>query len=275
MKSILVVGAASLDTLHINGTVHHTIGGAGLYTALAAASAGTKALLVAPKPNPMPDVLQKVANYISWVGPTCLPSELSQLEIAHHGNGKASLLRASWGATEELSTADLPYNLNEHTFIHIAALPSARHQLSLLEFCRQQNVQSISCGTYAKLVYEAGNEVRALQSKSNLFFMNANEANGLFGSVEKVTGEAGQTIFVTLDRDGAIAVQGTKHVKIMGKPVAEVDPTGAGDTFCGATLAGLAQGFKVVDAALHGCRWAAKTVQKIGPSSLLKAQSKL
>jgi len=37
MAEILVIGCASHDVLHIAGQTYNTIGGAGLYTALAAA----------------------------------------------------------------------------------------------------------------------------------------------------------------------------------------------------------------------------------------------
>lgn len=66
---ILVIGCASLDTLHIGGRTYHTIGGAGLYTALAAHYAGAQAVLLGPKPDPIPPVLQPVAQRLTWLGP--------------------------------------------------------------------------------------------------------------------------------------------------------------------------------------------------------------
>ena len=45
-QDILVIGTTSLDTLHIAGQTYQTIGGAGLYTALAAHYAGAHATLL-------------------------------------------------------------------------------------------------------------------------------------------------------------------------------------------------------------------------------------
>jgi len=50
-----------------------------------------------------------------------------------------------------------------------------------------------------------------------------------------------------------------------------VDPTGAGDTFCGATLAGLAIGQHPVMAARQAIPLAAQTIEAIGPAALLKS----
>lgn len=269
MSSILIIGAASLDTLHLQDKKYETIGGAALYTALAAAAAGAHATLLAPKPAPMPEILRAAEKHVNWLGPTCTPDQLSRLEIAHHGDGKATLLDASWGATAELSAVDIPLDLSRYECVHIAALPSAKHQLDILRGCRQRQARLISCGTYAKLVYGESEDVRSLFAESDFCFMNENEANGLWGSVEQVVGTLDQTIFVTLDQDGAIAIQADEPLAITGMPVEEVDPTGAGDTFCGTTLAMLAKGKSLVESATRGCQQAALTVQTIGPDALL------
>jgi ribokinase len=48
-----------------------------------------------------------------------------------------------------------------------------------------------------------------------------------------------------------------------------VDPTGAGDTFCGATLAGLARGQDPITAARHAATLAARKIEHVGPAFLL------
>src|SRR5690349_11161335 len=98
MISGLVIGCASFDRLHIAGQTYNTIGGAGLYTALAAARSGTATTLLAPKPFPLPVVFTDTIQRINWIGPTTPPENLPQLEIEHHGGGRATLLNAAWGA---------------------------------------------------------------------------------------------------------------------------------------------------------------------------------
>ncbi len=66
---LLVVGGASLDRIHIDGEPVRTPGGAGLYTALAAARAGADVTMLAPLPDPMPPELASALDLIRWVGP--------------------------------------------------------------------------------------------------------------------------------------------------------------------------------------------------------------
>ena len=104
--------------------------------------------------------------------------------------------------------------------------------------------------------------VRQLLEAAALFFMNENEAVGLFGTLEEATARPNQQLFVTRAKEGATIITENGQISIEGYPVDEVDPTGAGDTFCGATLAGLAQGLPMEEACRGACRLAAQTVPR-------------
>ncbi len=274
---IFVIGAASNDALHLtNGTTAHTVGGAGLYTALAVNKCGTQAELFAPKPQyPLPEQFSAVDSLLRWSGPEISFEQLPQLEIKHHGGGKATLLNALWGAELQLAPEQLPAPIKNAAIIHIAALSSARRQLDFLQAISNQRLQSkrnrlrISAGTYARLVYGETEQVRKLFELADLFFMNENEATGLFGSVSQAQTRPEALLFVTMDAEGALVIEGAQKTHIPGHPVAEVDPTGAGDTFCGATLAGLAQGLSPVAAAQLAVKLAAQTVNAVGPAALM------
>lgn len=73
-----------------------------------------------------------------------------------------------------------------------------------------------------------------------------------------------------LGADGVLVVAGDRVTHIPGRPVAEVDPTGAGDTFCSAVLAYLARGSSPVPAAEQAVVLAARTVGTTGPTALLE-----
>jgi ribokinase len=269
---VFVIGTASLDVLHLaDGRIAEAAGGAGLYTALAARRAGARAGLYAPRPEPLPERLQPVAQHLLWLGPIISPEQLPRLEIQHHGGGKATLLTASWGAEAQLLPAEMPAAVTETRFVHIAALSTAQRQRDFLEALRQQAGRQslISLGTYARLAYGETEVVRQLLAGADLFFMNENEAKGLFGDVAQARPRPGALLFVTLDAAGALVIEGENRSYIPGHPVPEVDPTGAGDTFCGATLAGLAQGISPVEAAQQAVKLAAQTVSAIGPGALL------
>lgn len=269
--TIFVVGTASLDTLHLaNNSTAQAAGGAGLYTALAAQRTSTAATLFAPKPSPMPAQLAVAHGFLAgWIGPAIEPHQMPRLEIAHHGQGRATLLDASWGAEGQLTPATLPDDLAPATLVHIAALSSAERQLQFVKFLKQRGVR-VSVGTYARLVYNSPDVVRELVATADIFFMNQNEATGLFGAVESARARPGALLFVTLDATGALVIEAGSVTHVAGHPVPEVDPTGAGDTFCGATLAGLAQGVSPVAAAEQAVKLAARTVAAVGPAALLE-----
>ncbi|MCS6846398.1 MAG: hypothetical protein RMN52_01630, partial [Anaerolineae bacterium] len=195
---ILVVGCVSLDTLHIGGQTYQTIGGAGLYTALAARCAGAPTTLLGPRPTTLSPLLAPVAQRLDWIGPEAPPDALPHLEIAHHGEGRATLVGASWGAESQLTTAHLPDDLSRYAFVHIAALSSAHKMLDFLHACRERGARRISAGTYYRIVQNEPATVRAIFEQADLFFMNENEAIGLWGSLRVAGGVSART------REGAL-----------------------------------------------------------------------
>lgn len=274
MSKILIIGAVSVDTIHVAGQTYHALGGAGLYTALAARRTGAEVTLYAPRPRQRKRQFEPIDIWLDWIGPAVSPEQLPALEIAHHGQGKATLIRASWGATDKLIPEDLPPALYSYGIVHVAALPTARAQHEFLDACRQRNARCLSAGTYARIVNGETETVRTLMDRSELFFMNENEAIGLCGSVADVGAVAGQMRFVTLDKRGALLIEHNKRTSVFGDEVEEMDPTGAGDTLCGAVLAGLNRGEAPVAALQNACALAAQTVQHVGPHWLLKAEKK-
>jgi sugar/nucleoside kinase (ribokinase family) len=267
-----VIGSASLDVLHLPGQTVSSIGGAGLYTALAAHCASARVGLLAPRPDPMPAAMQPAAERITWIGPVIPPDQLPRLEIAHHGGGRATLVSASWGAVNSLTPDALPSELHDTSIVHIAALPSAERQLMFAGACRTRGAARLSAGTYARSVTGERDLVRELYESVDLFFMNENEANLLFGNVEATVARQGQLVFVTLGERGALIIERDHTTNIPGVSAVELDPTGAGDTFCGATLAGLARGQAPETAAQFAVRLAAEMIGEVGPARLLAGQ---
>jgi sugar/nucleoside kinase (ribokinase family) len=208
MSKILVVGCLSLDTIHLDYTelekaerrkTYNTIGGAGLFTAMAAAHEGAEVTLYAPKPNPIPEALLAVDKALKWIGPAVPPQNLPTLEIIHHGEDRATLVGASWGPEKQLTTEHLQTLLAQDSeqngifdAVHIAALSSPARQLQFFDYFSQaQNTKCISAGTYARAIGADKDTVQKLVSRCGLFFMNSNEASLLFGDsavpVEKIS----------------------------------------------------------------------------------------
>ncbi len=265
---LLVIGGASLDVYHLsNGQTVHSPGGAGLYTALAAARSGAHTGMFAPRPDPIPEPLKAAAGRIEWLGPDIPPDQLPSFEIAHYGGGRAALLNASWGGEMLITPENFPSSQIAASIVHIAALRTAERQLNFAKSIPKYSF--ISAGTYGKICASEPDTVRELINLCNFFFMNENEANLLYGGVDQVRAKPGQLIFVTLAGRGALVIQGDHVTHVPGHPASEFDPTGAGDTFCGATLAHLARGEHPLMAAQSAILLAAEMISAVGPARLL------
>jgi sugar/nucleoside kinase (ribokinase family) len=269
MKRLLVIGGASFDILHLEDRTISCAGGAGMYTAMAARRCGVRVSMFSPRPDPCPDTLQPVAEYLSeWLGPVVSPEQLPKFEISYR-QGKTEYLDISLGAEAELSHVLLPQDLSKYDHVHVTSLRDTLSQLSFVEACRRRGARRISAGTYPREVEKHPQDVREIMEHTDLFFMNQWEAKALFGSLESANTQPGKLLYVTLGKKGACVIQGDRSTMIPVDSTSELDPTGAGDTFCGATLAYLLQKNHPVMAARHAVPLASEMIGKVGPSALL------
>ncbi|MFN2167583.1 MAG: carbohydrate kinase family protein [Anaerolineae bacterium] len=268
MPTILIIGGVSRDILHIGGRAIASAGGAGLYTSMAAHRSGAKVSLFAPRPDPVPKMFQPVAQRLAaWLGPEVSPGALPRFEIARQG-AQATYRQASFGAEAYLAPENLPPDLSSYDSVHIVPLGDVGRQLAFLGACRQRGARLISAGTYLDAVLGDPAAVGAVMEQGDVFFMNEEEAVGLFGSVEAAVTRPGKFLYVTLGEQGALVVQGSFATKIAAVPCKALDPTGAGDAFCGATLAHLAQGKHPIMAARLAMPLAAEMTEYVGPAAL-------
>jgi hypothetical protein len=142
-------------------------------------------------------------------------------------------------------------------------------QLSFVQACRERGARQISAGTYIGHVTNQPQAVRAVIEESDLFFMNGLEVAALFNSLESAHTEPGKVLYVTRGAEGACIIQGDIPTFIPAVPATELDPTGAGDTFCGATVAYLLQGQHPIMAARRAAALAAEMIGQVGPAALL------
>ncbi len=126
----------------------------------------------------------------------------------------------------------------------------------------------ISSGSFLDLIEENPDLVKTLIEKTDIFFINEEEAISLFGSLDAVFTEPGKLLFVTCGAKGAVVVQGDFRTELPSVPARVLDPTGAGDTFCGATLSNLLQGLNPILAARKAMALASEEVEYVGPAAL-------
>ena len=271
MKKVLIVGGASLDILHFSGQTKSSPGGAGMYTAMAARRNGVGWLdvgIFAPRPDPMPKPLQPVAERITWDGPIVPPDQIPRFEYEHNDQGTV-VHDAFFGAELTLNPAQLPDDLSDYAAVHVIPLGDAIVQLRFVRACRERGAQFISAGCFVKDFAHKPEAPTKVFQETDALFLNEREAQIFFGALDNVKTTPGKLVFVTLGERGAMVVQGGWQTQLAGNPVVALDPTGAGDTFCGGALAYLARGEHPVQAARLAMPLAAEMVQEVGPTALI------
>jgi ribokinase len=269
MNRLLVVGGASFDVLHLEDRTVESVGGAGMYTAMAARRCGAQVTMLSPRPEPCPERLQPVDRHLEeWLGPVISPEQLLHFEISYRG-GKTEYLNMSLDAVEMLTPAMLPADLSKYDLVHVDPRGDGTRQLSFIQACRQRGAKKISAGTGLFIAEENPQVVSEAMEQCDYFFMNEEEARFVFGSLEAAKTETGKVLFVTMGDQGACIIQGDTSTFIPAVPATVLDPTGAGDTFCGATLAYLLQKKHPIMAARQATALAAEMIAYVGPTALL------
>lgn len=267
--SLFIIGGASLDVLHLQSETKKSSGGAGMYTALAAARAGARVTMFAPRPDPMPSELAPLAERVHWIGPIVPPEQLPSFEIAHYGNGKAELVSARWGAEALLTPENLPDEKFDADIAYCGPLADPARQLAFIRYFKTRGYRT-AVGTYWRAVSNFLEIVKQTQIEADIFFCNENEARGLWEFQDAPRVDAGKILFVTRNIEGADVIQGDYCTRVKTIAAEEFDPTGAGDTFCGATLAHLANGAHPIQAARYGVAAASEMITALGPTALLQ-----
>lgn len=268
--SLLIFGGASLDVLHLQKETKKSSGGAGMYTALAAARAGAHVTMFAPRPKPMPPELAPLAERVHWIGPVVSPEQLPSFEIAHYGDGKAELVSARWGAEALLTPENLPDEKFDADIVYCGPLADPARQLAFIKHFKTRGYRT-AVGTYFRAVSNFREIVQQTQIEADIFFCNENEARGLWEFENAPRVDAGKILFLTRHVEGADVIQGDVCTRVRTIPAQEFDPTGAGDTFCGTTLAHLANGKHPVQAARYGVAAASEMITMLGPNALLQS----
>ena len=269
MNRLLVIGGAAFDRLHLPDQTVDSPGGAGMYTAMAACRCGAQVIMFGLCPDPCPELLRPVAERLAeWHGPTVPPAQLPTFEISYR-SGKTEYLKESRGAEPMLNPSMLPEDLFKADLVHVTPQSNVNLQLSFVQACRQRGAVSISASVDLSQSIKQPQAVFAVMKQCNYFFMNEREAGAVFGSFEAACAQPGQVLFITLGEQGACILQGEASTLIPGRPANVVDTTGAGDTFCGATLAYLLQKQHPIMAARRATSLAAEMIGQMGPAALL------
>lgn len=223
--------------------------------------------MLAPYPDPMPPELAPALERIRWVGPKVPIDGLPRFEIAYDEQGAVTLFREHLGAEPDMTPALLDAIDDLPAAAYCVPFLDARLQHDFVRALAERGCLAVA-GTYGKAVRNDTETVRSTAEVADLFFCNADEATVLFGSPTEAHTRPGAFRFVTLGARGSLVFQGEHVTQVAGTNATVVDPTGAGDTFCGTTVARILLGDHPVEAARRGSAAAAEMVSHVGPTAL-------
>ena len=187
--------------------------------------------------------------------------------VTHGPQGHVfSYLRAG-SAASRMRPADLPLDLvREARFVHASGISMAISAsacdtvLAAFEAARAAGAKvSLDSNLRLKLwpLARARAILGAAAAMADHFFPSIEETRALSGLEQPDTivdwahRLGARTVYLKLGPEGVIVSDGARRERIAGLKVKAVDATGAGDCFCGATLARLAAGDSPFDAARY------------------------
>jgi 2-dehydro-3-deoxygluconokinase len=184
--------------------------------------------------------------------------------VSHGPKGHVfSYLRAG-SAASRMAAGDLPLALlRSARFVHASGISMAISQSAcdaVLGAFKAAQAVSFDSNLRLRLwpIERAREMIGRAVALADYFFPSAEDAEQLSGLkkpdalVDWAHGLGAKNVFLKLGKDGAIVSDGRSRTRIPGHRVKALDGTGAGDCFCGATLARLAKGDSLVEAARYG-----------------------
>ncbi len=240
VPELVVIGCPSVDLLEVHGHSRVAPGGAGFNTALAARASGISVGLVAVLPLHIPSSIGAAfgPGGIDRGGLRVREGAMPHFHIRYDESEAADYVVADVGTELTLVPDDVPDRWLAARHVHIGPLAaSSQRQRNMARSLRNRGFEgTLSAGSFQADI--DGNRPAAIELVEccDLFFLNRSEMVGLYpdGAPDAIDTQ----ICVTAGRGGVeIHQRGrTEHHAALEADV--IDPTGAGDAFCGGFLAG-------------------------------------
>lgn len=247
------------EELFVDG-IELALGGA-LNTATVAAALGLQVTLCMPMGHGIVD--QAVQLLAQRLGITLVP-------FAARDNPAISLVFSDANDRSFVSTADLEVltsveRLPAGTWVHVPGLEEADRLAAPLARARRDGARISVSGSWSP------RQLGRIKGRSDhawdLLVLNEKEAlaacDDIASAPQRLAGAA-KSVLVTLGAGGAFGVLDGVALRVCAAAVQVVDPTGAGDAFCGGVIAALVRGAAPAAALRHGTRAAARILRQTG-----------
>jgi ribokinase len=278
-----MVGEMVLDDIVVEGgpALWRRAGGGALYSALGARIWGAQPTICAAVGESFPDeVLERVANAgIDTSGVTHVPGEGLSLWLLYDADGfRHQVPKARGASLEDVDQARRPWDITAPDAVdglHVAPQTPAAQADAIARAADHGVLATLDVMVEPYLdieSYRSGDIARGAAA----LLPNDIEVRQIWGDLplaelfELLHDRAGlQCLVVKRGAEGARVAMEGEIVDVPAVPVTCVDPTGAGDTFCGGFLTGLLETRDPVEAALRGAVSASFAVEGCGAEPLM------
>jgi 2-dehydro-3-deoxygluconokinase len=184
--------------------------------------------------------------------------------VTHGPNGHIFSYARAGSAASRMTVRELPLALlRSARFVHASGISLAISESACdAVLAALKAAKTVSFDSNLRLRLWPIERARAMIAKAaalaDYFFPSAEDAEQLSGLKEPdalldwAHGLGAKNVFLKLGSEGVLVSDGRSRTRIHGHKVKAVDGTGAGDCFCGATLARLAAGDSLIEAARYG-----------------------
>lgn len=166
-----------------------------------------------------------------------------------------------------------------NTWLHVSAasLGNARLRDAIMSLVGQVDAAGgkISCDPNARPELmrdpEASNALTHVMARSTVLMPSTSDLGFLFPgipeneAIDRMLAAKAEIVVLKRGSEGVSVVKGGERYDFPGHPVEEIDPTGAGDCFCGTFISLLAQGWDVKEAGRRANAAGAVAVTRRGP----------
>jgi ribokinase len=171
---------------------------------------------------------------------------------------------------------DIPADwLSEVAHWHLPLLPLARHRALVAALAGARGTVQADCPTRQELIGAPFARLEPSLSKIDIFLPSTSDFDVFAPDLDVITAlralraVGAKDLVLKAGADGAYILEDQTLLHLPAYPAAPMDPTGAGDTFCGGFLVARASGASLRDAAAMGAACASFALETADPLDLL------
>jgi sugar/nucleoside kinase (ribokinase family) len=281
---VLVIGAFTIDDIVLpDGTTHMgTLGGNCVHCATAVVAGGASAAVVARRGEDFPttalDALAGAGIDTSAIADITGPTQRNW--VVYEWDGRRTWIDRT--PVERLgAVCPLPEDLDESrlapaSVIHVTALPLENSEALVARIRELTATAIVTLDTHEDWLADTRDRVLRLAAQVDIFVPSLEElleltgASGPVEALHDVAAAGLRRVVLKAGADGVYILDDARLTHVPASDVAVADTTGAGDAFCGGLCAGLARGWRLVDAVGLGAAVAGTAITGVGSLRLLE-----